>query len=78
MKQALSDVPVTDFSQPAPIKRPEENVLLDLAGAAGPSSISPQTQRTPAGTPTGDYDRSGVGAPPVTAPPISLAPGAVP
>ena len=57
MKAALKDVPTTDFSEPAPIKAPDRNVLNLRGENSGPLPIAPQQQRKPTGTPTGDFDQ---------------------
>jgi len=73
MRLALKDVPITEFSQPAPIKKPEANVLLNVNPAA-PAAITVRSQRDPATTPAGDYDRTGSATPSVAAPPTSAPP----
>ncbi len=72
MKQALKDVEVTDFSQPAPIKAPVRDVLTS-SGNSGPQPLRPAQQRKPEPTPTGDFDRVERGTQAVT-PPTTTAP----
>ncbi len=67
MKSALADVPVTDFSEPAPIKKPESDVLTP-AGPKLITTFSPKTVRTPIQTPTGDFSNDQSGPPAVSAP----------
>lgn len=79
MKQALTDVPSTDFSDPAPIQKPNANVLAP-SGRTAITSFSASQQRTPVTTPTGDYDRTSNTPPAVAAPTASttstsMAPG---
>jgi len=68
MKKALKDVPVTDFSQPAPITAVNSNALTQQGGTTTIPPIVPQTVRPPDTTPTGSYDRTVTG-PPSVAPP---------
>lgn len=67
MKAALEDVPPTDFSEPAPIKKPVSDVLTP-AGPKLITTFSPKTVRTPIQTPTGDYSRDQAGTPSVSPP----------
>ena len=72
MKQALANVPVTDFSQPAPIS----SVNKDALTVAGPTTIppiAPQVTRKPTPTPTGDYDQTSGGTQTVATPPTTAA-----
>lgn len=84
MREALKDVPPTEFSQPAPIRAPDKNVLSLTPGA--PLPIQPADHRSPKPTPTGNYNRVDdsaspyVAAPPTTTtiPPIIPPPAALP
>ncbi len=76
MKQALADVPITEFSQPAPIKKPEADVLEKAVGVSVPTAFAPATERKPDSTPAGDYDRVDSSPPPVAAP-TTLPPSTV-
>jgi penicillin-binding protein 1A len=67
MKQALQNVPPTDFNQPAPITKVNSSVLGSVSTL--PPVISPQTKRSPLTTPTPSQNQVNTGAPYVPAPP---------
>jgi penicillin-binding protein 1A len=78
MKRALADVPVTDFSDPAPIKKLtskqakqvaiDSSAALEAADSAGGDvTVAPGRQQQIPGTDLGNYDE-GTNAPSVNAP----------
>lgn len=77
MRDALKDVPETNFEQPTPIRAPEADVLNEDTVV---SSFSPNRQRTPITTPAGTYDRTSNTPPSISAPSTTstTVPGAGP
>lgn len=68
MGPALSDVPVTEFSEPAPIK-----IITDKISKAARTGIDPGTQRKPSGTGLGGPYIVGPPPPKADAPPAAAA-----
>jgi penicillin-binding protein 1A len=92
MKRALADVPVTDFSDPAPIKKltskqakqvaVDASAALDAANSAGGDvNVAPGRQQQIPGTDPGSYDEGtnppSVGAPPRNTPTTTSPPTVV-
>jgi penicillin-binding protein 1A len=74
MKQALKDVPATEFSEPAPITKVNTNALQNTVSTI--PVIEPQVTRQPKPLPSGDFDQTEGGTPVQTtaAPPTTTAP----
>lgn len=66
MSVALKDVPVTAFSEPAPIK-----IITDKLNKEARTGIDPGTQRKASGTSTGGPYQVGPGAPKATPPEVT-------
>lgn len=77
MEDAVRDVPVTDFSQPAPIRAPAPDVLSVPTVSTQPPPIRPNGSRERKNTPKGDFDRTESGAGPVAAPTTTTEPPSV-